>query len=210
MCAEMNCNSVWEMRSVEKGLVHKTEWKRSLGIGLSWLRNKSDDKLFRTHMVPDTQTVHESGELFPYILSTGRHQGWPNLTSGSSSSSLTNSYQTVHISIQSMISRHQVMPNYMQQNPSLEANTFSVSQETFRILWKQEIHYYLDKFSQLVSVMNQDDEIYVFPTFSLIFTLVLSHHIFLGLLRWLSAILFTTKLLVLMSSSPNVLHAPSI
>ena len=82
-----------------------------------------------------------------------------------------------------MISRHQVMPNYMQQNPSLEANIFSVSQETFRILWKQEIHYYLDKFSQLVSVMNQDDEIYVFPTFSLIFTLVLSHHIFLGLLR---------------------------
>ena len=63
------------MRSVGEGLVRKTEWKRSLGIGLSWLRNKSDDKLFRTHVVTYTQTVHESGELFPYILSTGWHQG---------------------------------------------------------------------------------------------------------------------------------------
>lgn len=59
---------------------------------------------------------------------------------------------------------HQVMPNYIAQTPSLEANSFSASQETFRILWKQEIHHDLEKCSPLVPVKSQDDEIYAFPT----------------------------------------------
>ena len=71
------------------------------------------------------------GKFTPYILFRRWHQQLPNLTLGSSSSSLTHIYQTVHTSIQSVTLRHQVMPNHMEQTPSLEGNSFSPSLENF-------------------------------------------------------------------------------
>jgi chloramphenicol O-acetyltransferase len=47
----------------------------------------------------------------------------------------------------------------MEQNPSQVANSFSVSEEIFRILWKQQVLYYFDECSPLVPVMSQDNEI---------------------------------------------------
>jgi len=38
------------MRSVDESSVPTPQWKKSLGIGLSWHRNISGDRLFRTHM----------------------------------------------------------------------------------------------------------------------------------------------------------------
>ena len=103
-----------------------------------------------------------------------------------------------------MTSRHQLMPNSKEQNPSLEANSSSASEGNPRILWKEETLYFLDKCPPLVPVISQNNEIYAF----LIFILILSYHIILGLLRCLFAIGFTTKTPVRNFLLPHKGHMP--
>jgi len=51
----------------------------------------------------------------------------------------------------------------MDQNPSREANSHSLSQEIPCVLWNPKVHYHVYKSSPLVHILNYTDPIHTFP-----------------------------------------------
>lgn len=68
----------------------------------------------------------------------------------------------------------------MEQSPSLEASSSSLSQEITRILWKPEVHYHVHKRPPLVSVLYLIQSTPYHPI-CLRYILMLSSHLFLAL-----------------------------
>ena len=69
----------------------------------------------------------------------------------------------------------------MGQNPSWEANRFSVTQEIFRILWNPKVHYHIHKCPPPVPILSHLDPIHTPHPTSWRSILILSTHLCLGL-----------------------------
>jgi hypothetical protein len=53
--------------------------------------------------------------------------------------------------------------NYMEQNPSWEANIHSASQEILRRLWEPKVHYCVHMSPLLLHILSQRNPIHTFP-----------------------------------------------
>jgi len=75
-----------------------------------------------------------------------------------------------HSFLQSSVHSHEhsFLANCMELSPSWQANSHSSSQETPRLLWKQKVHYRVQKSPPLVSVMSLMNLDYTTPLCSFI------------------------------------------
>ena len=89
-----------------------------------------------------------------YIINTGVAPWWRRLTVETRSSGLISCLCMVWARIWSYI-----LTNSMQQGPSLEANRFSASQETPRVLWNSKVHYRIHKCPPPVPILSQLDPV---------------------------------------------------
>ena len=95
----------------------------------------------------------------------------------------------------------------MEQSPSWEANLFSGSHGTLRILWNLKVHYHFYKRPPPVPVLIQIDPLLA-PTSH--FLKIWFSHLHLGLPSSLFPLGFPTKHLYTPLLPPYVLHAPPI
>ena len=93
----------------------------------------------------------------------------------------------------------------MEQRPTREANRFSASQETTRILWKLKVHYRIHKCPPSVPILSQLDPVHA-PTSHF---LILSSHLRLGLPSGYSSSDFPIKTLYTLFPSPIRVTCPA-
>jgi len=98
------------------------------------------------------------------------------------------------------------MTNFMEQNPSWEANTSSDNQEISRTLWRPEVHYLIHKIPPPVPNFKQTNPLHVcHPTYWRSILILLSHLRLVFPCGPTSSIL-PTKILYAPLLSPYVLH----
>jgi len=97
----------------------------------------------------------------------------------------------------------------MEQNPSWEANRFSVCQEIPRILWNPKVHYRIHNSPPPVPILSQIDPVHVPHPTSWRSILILSSHLRLGLPSGVLPPGFPTKTLYTSLLSPKGATCPA-